>query len=282
MVSERLRRELRKVLPEGMPELGELEAIYSADFTSPWDTLFGAIGFGIFAAGGVAGLLLLETEPDQKTAKNIVMIVIIALTGSVSLFALVMSILSWGRRFRRRQHWLFYTGGLGVLESGKAAAHRWSELTVWFEKSVFVLIRSGRKTYRLTGRKKRPISLPWFNKVKCMKLMREIQDRQADAVVPKLLKTVEAGAVTHFGDVAITKDAITVEEKTCNWDDVKRFDFAYDKNNSDIRMTVVCRDSPSLKGNLREIPNVWLMFSLVSALRPKIAKKTEGPEDYLK
>jgi hypothetical protein len=47
-------------------------------------------------------------------------------------------------------------------------------------------------------------------------------------------------------------------------------------------MSIESKSGRPLTRQLKEIPNAWVMFSLITALQPKIAKKTEGAEDYLR
>jgi len=281
MIKATVRRELKRVVKDEDLDLGELETYYSSDFASPIDTLGGGIGFGIFAAGAAAGIFLLKVDDDGQVAKNIVMAAILLFMLPLSLYCLFMSFRTWGNRFKYNRHWLIYADGLAVLESGEATAYRWADLTVRFEQCVFLPIPSSRKKYKLTGRKKKPIPLPGFNKAKCMKIMLAVQKKQEEMLVPGLAKSVKGGETAKFGTVEIKAGGIEVNGDAATWEDVKKFEFAYDKATKDIHMSVECRGRSALTGRLREIPNVWMMFSLVSALKPKLAAKTPGAEAYL-
>lgn len=93
-----------------------------------------------------------------------------------------------------------------------------------------------------------------------------------------MLKPLQADEAARFGSVELTQAGISVDGQSAKWEDVRKFEFAYDRGSKDIYMCVECRSSEPLTGQLREIPHMWAMFCLISAIRPKTAEKTPGAD----
>jgi hypothetical protein len=114
-------------------------------------------------------------------------------------------------------------------------------------------------------------------------VMAALQERQVDALLPGLLKRIEAGDTVRFGAIDISRDGIAADGAARSWEDVKRFEFQYDLNQAIIVLDIHGRSRPKTSVPLSSTtPNLWLFFNVVREVCGRVVKGASRAESYLR